>query len=130
MDILLTLEHYQNQPHLQSTIIPGFIQEYAFTPFNISLYTERQFTILKEYFAYNPYSVLTLDSTGQIIATLPPRYKNKTVLYYSLVAHLPGAEESPVIPVLEYLTNVQTAWNNSNILHVFFRKYCFIDIFT
>lgn len=122
MDIILGWEHYRNLPHLNSVIAPGFIQEYSFSPFNVSLYTERQFRLLKSYLAYNPNGVLTLDATGKIVATLPERYSDKAVYYYALVINLPGGQESPTVPVFEYVTNNQTAWNNSHMLHAFFRR--------
>lgn len=110
-------------PHLKTGKCPGFLQEFGYKPFFVSLYSNRQLLLLRNYLTYNPGGLLTLDSTGNVIGSLPKCYGEKKAFYYALVINLPGATESPVVPILEYITNDHTAKNNSHILHFFFRKY-------
>lgn len=128
-DLRLRRELFMEMDHLKTGKCPGYIQEWGNHPFFVALYMNRQFLLLKKYLAYNPNGLLTLDSTGKVCSNLPKTCGNNQAYYYAMVINLPGATESPVLPVLEYITTNQTAMNNSHILHFFFRTYVYLIYF-
>jgi len=84
------------------------------------MFSVKQLNLLKTLLDYRKHSILHLYSTGTVSATLPKECGEKQQFYYALVVRPVGGEESPVVPVLEFISNNQSVITISTILHHFF----------
>jgi hypothetical protein len=123
LDLFMRKVEMNQDARLKGKVISGYLQEFSVSPFYVSLYTERQLHILKRFIRLSPGSVLHLDSTGTVSARLPTEFGTKQQFYYALCIRMKGAVESPVIPVLEFISNSQMAMTIAHVLHGFFHAY-------
>ena len=115
LEIFIARDIYiEDDLHVGSKVIKGYIQNVSVFPFTCHLYTERQLQILLHSIAAGT-SDLYFDATGYVIGKIPfPA--DKSVFYYSLV--LNSQEKGlPSIPVAEMISNSHTMADIANFLH-------------
>jgi len=111
---------FMKKQTLDGKTVKGYVQCYSIRPFYVSLYTQTKLKILKRLIDYNKSTVLHLDSTGTVSATLPREYGEKRQFYYALVVRLIGAKDTSIVPLLEFISNSQSVITISAVLHHFF----------
>lgn len=117
IDLMLTVSMLKKE--YPDKDIPGYMQEYQYYPFNVTMYTKTQLEIFHEMTKKSDVPLL-FDATGGLVTPLGATHSDKQINLYTILAMTEKGLLS--LPILEFLTNDGTYAHIFSVLLKFFTK--------